>query len=108
MKARGNRRAHRGGGRADRPTGGRSTRGEFLMAYPQWAGRGSWSEESLFEPQFSFYPSKRDWGLLPGGLQLGQNRSETSLKLRGKGALLALRTQARRKITYQAALSMLV
>lgn len=74
--------------------------------------RGSWSEHFLSGPQQSFYPSGRGWGLLSGttlsGLQLGHNQLETSLKLRGKGALLALRTQARRKITYQAALSMLV
>lgn len=108
MKARGNGRAHRGGGRADRPTGGRSTRGEFLMAYPQWAGGARGVRSPCLNPSSPSTPSKRDWGLLPGGLQLGQNWSETSLKLRGKGALLALRTQARRKITYQAALSMLV
>lgn len=38
----------------------------------------------------------------------GQDQLETSLEPEGKGALLAQRTQARRKITYQAALSMLV
>lgn len=42
------------------------------------------------------------------GCSWGQHQLETSLEPGGKGALLAQRTQARRKITYQAALSMLV
>lgn len=42
------------------------------------------------------------------GSSCGQNQLESSLEPGGKGALLAQRTQARRKITYQAALSMLV
>lgn len=53
--------------------------------------------------------SGRGWGLLPGaGLQWGPEPVRNLSGARREGALLAQRTQARRKITYQAALSMLV
>ena len=77
-----------------------------------WRGRRVGWGSVWVGPEASFSPV---WALgragafcLGLGSSWGQNQLETSLEPEGKGALLAQRTQARRKITYQAALSMLV
>lgn len=115
MKARGKRKAQEVNREqtGTPPPSGSNPRGQLLLAYPQspWGG-GFWREGLLFGPWLTFHPLQKGLGpsawrkpqWAPVGPEPVRNLSEATRE----GALLALRTQARRKITSQAALSMLV